>query len=200
MKKTIVLGITGGFGTGKTTVASMFARLGALVLDADKMAHGVIMPGRPGYKKVISLFGTDILSRNKRIDRKLLGKIVFGDPGKLKMLSSVIHPEVISMMNSVIEKAGNKGRVIVIDVPLLLESGLACKVDKVIVVSAERKKQIARCVKKWKLSKSDIDKRIRRQMPLSAKRRSADFIIDNNGTLQKTKKEVEKIWREIGNE
>jgi len=200
VKKTVVLGITGGFGTGKTTVASMFAKLGALVLDADKMAHGVIMPGRPGYRKVISLFGADILSRNKRIDRKLLGKIVFSDPGKLKALNSVIHPEVISMMKDVIEGEGSRGRVIVLDVPLLVESGLADRVDRVIVVSAKRKKQIARCLKKWKLSKADIAKRIRSQMPLSVKRRSADFIIDNNGSLQKTRKAVENIWREIRNE
>ena len=118
----------------------------------------------------------------------------------MKMLNSVIHPEVISMMRAAIAKGSSRGRVIVLDVPLLLESGLADNVDKVIVVSAERKKQMARCARKWGLSKNDIEKRIRRQMSLSKKRRLADFIIDNNGSLRKTKQDVEKIWREIGHE
>lgn len=200
MKKDIIVGVTGGFGTGKTTVARMFATLGAAVINADKIAHDVIAPEGGVYKKVISLFGKAILKRNGRIDRKKLGKIVFADKKKLSLLNSVIHPEVIRRVREAAkERKSRSKKVFVIDVPLLIEAGLEEMMDKIVVVTIDQKTQIKRCTKKWSLSREAIMRRIRNQMSLSKKRQLADFIIDNNGSFDATKKEVKKIWREMKN-
>lgn len=199
MKKPFVIGVTGGFGTGKSTVALMFKKKGARLLDADKIAHDVILPGHAVHKKIVSIFGAVILGRGERIDRSKLGKAVFGNRKKLSLLNSVIHPEVIKEMKRVLKKNTPARKFYVVDVPLLIESGLYNAVDSVIVVSADRKIQVKRCMKKWKLSAKDVGKRIRSQMPLSKKKRMADFIIDNNGSIVSTGKQVELIWREIRN-
>jgi len=201
MSKTVVIGVTGGFGTGKSTVCGMFGTLGATVLDADRIAHDVIMPGGACYKKVISLFGKKILSRNGRIDRKRLGRLVFNDKEKLIFLITIIHPEVIRRIKKIVKKnrlkKGGPPKYFALDVPLLIEAGLLKTVDKLVVVVADRNTQIKRCLKKHALTKSEILRRIRNQMPLSKKRRLADFIIDNNGSFNSTRKTVEKAWREI---
>lgn len=201
MSKTVVIGVTGGFGTGKSTVCRMFGRLGAIVLDADRIAHDVIMPGGAGYKKVISLFGRSILSGNGRIDRRRLGRVVFKDKKKLNLLISVIHPEVIKRIKEIIKKSRSGGvnlqRYFVLDVPLLIEAGLLKTVDKLVVVTADKNTEIRRCLKKHGLKRQEISRRIRNQMPLSKKMRLADFIIDNNGSFNSTRKMVEKAWREI---
>lgn len=194
MKK-IVIGITGGFGTGKTTVARIFERLGAKVIIADKIAHEVFSPGRAIYKKVLSIFGKSILNKSGAIDRKRLGRIVFNDKNKLLLLNSIVHPEVIERINYLITKK-TRG-VYIIDAPLIIEVGLLDKIDKLIVVTASRRNQIKRCKKKFNLKKTEILKRIRSQMPIKKKRRLADFIIDNNGSIDKTQRRVKEIWREI---
>ena len=132
----VIIGVTGGFGTGKSTVAAMFRKKGATLLDADKIAHNSILPGRPCYKKVLSLFGSDILGRGGRIDRKKLGKIVFADKKKLNLLNSVIHPEVIKEIREEVKKKSSRRRFYVVDVPLLIESGFSKSVDELVVVVA----------------------------------------------------------------
>lgn len=200
MSKGIIVGVTGGFGTGKSTVAKMFGRLGAVMISADKIAHDVIMPGEVIYKKVISLFGVSILNRDKTIDRKKLGRIVFNDRKSLKLLNNLIHPEVIKRIKEIVKKKSRRsGAIFIVDVPLLIEAGLLNMVDKLIVVTADRKTQIKRCMERMNLTRADVIKRIRNQMPLSKKRLLADFIIDNNGSFNSTKKKVEKVWEEIRN-
>lgn len=194
--KTVIIGVTGGFRSGKSTAAGMFERLGAVVIDADKIAHDIILPGKGVYKKIISLFGRDILNKNKTIDRKRLGRAVFNNRKKLSLLNSVIHPEVIKRIRETLNKKRSCGGVFVIDAPLLIEAGLLDMIDRLVVVTIKRKIQIKR-LKDTGLTRLDVIKRIRSQMPLSKKRRLADFIIDNNGSLNSTRKEVEKIWKEI---
>lgn len=191
MKK-IVVGITGSFGSGKSSVASMFKRMGAQVIDADKIAHKVILRGEPAYKKIVRIFGADILSKNKEIDRGKLAECVFGSRDLLRRLNSIIHPQVIAVICRAIAKS--RKIAVCLDVPLLIEADLVKLVDKLIVVTVSREKQIARIKKKTHLAKSDILKRIRAQMPLSDKVRMADFVIDNNGTIRQTEKQVEKTW------
>lgn len=197
MKKKIIIGLTGGFGTGKTTVARIFKKLGAVVIDADKIAHEIILPGGAVYKKVVSLFGRTIVKRNGRIDRKRLGRIVFNDRKRLLLLNSLIHPEVINRIEGIVKKRYAANKIFIIDAPLLIEAGLLELLDKLIVVTTERKTQIARCVKNFGISRKDVTKRIRSQMPLLKKRSLADFIIDNNGSLSAARRKVKKIWREI---
>jgi dephospho-CoA kinase len=197
MKKPYVIGVTGGFGTGKSAVAAMLGRLGAVIIDADKIAHDVMQPGNAVYKKVVSVFGSSILSGNGRIDRKRLGKIIFSNKKKRLVLNKIVHPEVIREIDVELSKRRAAGRVYAIDAPLLIEVGLERIVNTLIVVSADRKTQIARCMKRWSLTRGEVEKRIRSQMPLSKKVLMADFIIDNSKSLYAAKKEVEKIWREI---
>lgn len=189
----IIIGVTGGMGTGKSTVARMFGRLGAEVLDADRIAHRVIAPGKPAYKKIVSLFGATVIKRNSReIDRKKLGLVVFARPGLLAKLNSIVHPEAIRSLRAGVKKS--KARAVVIDAPLLIEAGLTKIVDAVVVVSAGNKAQLARLIKKTGLSQKAIAQRISRQLPLREKIRKADFVIDNNGVRSKTYQQVKAVW------
>jgi dephospho-CoA kinase len=192
-KKKIILGVTGSFGSGKSTVAGIFKSFGAKIIDADKLAHKSIGPGNPAYKKIIKAFGKDILRKNKIIERRKLAAIVFNNKKLLKKLNNIIHPEVIRTIKSQIKNSHSK--IIVLDVPLLIEAGLRELVDKIIVVKITRIEQIKRIQKKTTLSKTDILKRIKYQIPLRAKARLADFIIDNSGTIGETKKQAVRIRR-----
>jgi dephospho-CoA kinase len=191
----LILGITGGFGTGKTTVARMFKAFGAQIIDADKLAQKNILPGRPAYRKVIDTFGKAILKKDKSIDRKILAKIVFNNSVLLKRLNSIIHPAVIKMIKNKISLS--KAKVIVLDVPLLVEAGLNKFVDRLIVVKTTRSRQLERIQDRTSLNRVDILKRIRSQAPLSKKVRLADLVIDNNGSLERTRMQVKKIWNKI---
>jgi len=192
-KKRVILGITGTFASGKSTVANMFKSYGAKLIDADKIAHRVIRPGSGIYKKIINAFSRSILKKNKTIDRKKIAKVVFKDKKLLQKLNRIIHPEVIKIIKNQI--CASTKEIVVLDAPLLIEAGLEGIVDKLIVVSIHKKKQIERALKKTSLSEADILKRIKAQIPLKDKIRLADFVIDNNSTIGKTRKQVVSIRR-----
>ena len=192
------VGVTGSFGTGKTTVARMLARYGAKVLDADKIAHQLLKRRGPCFKAVVARYGKDILTKG-RIDRRKLGRVVFDDPKKLKNLEKVIHPFIIKEIKFNLRRLAHSKRkgIVVVDVPLLFEAGLHRMVDKVIVVKANRATQIQRLVKRTGMKRNDIIKRIEIQMPIRHKIRRADFVIDNGGSLAQTRKQVKMIWRKL---
>lgn len=194
----LVIGLTGNFGTGKTTVASLFAELGAKVIDTDKMAHRLMREDRACTKKIIKEFGKSILTLG-HIDRKKLGDIVFVDSRRLKKLERIIHPKIIKEIKDKIAIYGKKrkGKVLVIDVPLLFESGLDKHVDVIIAVKADLEKQIQRTMKCLSLTRQEISNRIHAQMPMKEKLLLSDIIIDNRGTIQRTKSQVKKIWQEL---
>jgi dephospho-CoA kinase len=200
-KKKIILGITGNFGCGKTTVAQMFIHLGAWVIDVDKIYHELIRPKGALYKKIISEFGQEILADNKNIDRKKLGNIVFWKKKALKSLSQITHPLIIKKIRAELSRImkTKKYRVVIIDAPLLIEADLLNIFDAIIVVKTNQKMQIERCVRQRRMKRADIIQRIRNQIPLAKKVSLADYVIDNNGTLQQTKKQVEDIWRKVIN-
>lgn len=193
--KKIILGITGSFGSGKTTVSGLFRTFGAQVIDADKLAHESILPKGRCYKKIIAAFGRGILRSDETIDRSKLGSIVFSDKKLLKELNNIIHPEVIKKMKNLIKKS--KTKMIILDIPLLIESGLEKFVDKLIVVKINHREQIKRIKKKTSLGREDILKRIDSQIPLRVKARLADFIIDNSATVEETKKQTKKIMKQL---
>ncbi|MDP2905626.1 MAG: dephospho-CoA kinase [Candidatus Omnitrophota bacterium] len=217
LHKKIVLGVTGSLSSGKTTVAGMLRALGAEVIDADRIAHELILPGKPAHKEIVRLFGKDILKKNevprtggsrrntraaaahyrprkyKVVDRKALGRLVFCDKRLLKKLDQCLHPRVIALIKKSIRCA--RAKVVVLDAPLLLEAGLGQVVDKLIVVTASRAKQMRRARIKMGLEEKEITSRITAQIPLEEKAAMADFIIDNNGSLQKTRRQVTQIWR-----
>jgi dephospho-CoA kinase len=189
-----IIGLTGSFGTGKTFVASILKGRGARVIDADKIAHEVIARPSRAYKEVVRAFGASVLKKDKEIDRKKLAETVFGDAGNVKKLNRIIHPEVISRIKKEI-KTAPRDKVVVIDAPLLVEAKMQGIVDLIMVVKASKDVQVERCVKKFKMSKEEVLKRIKNQMPLARKIRLADFIIDNNGRKKDTKKQIMNVWR-----
>jgi dephospho-CoA kinase len=191
----ITVGLTGSFGSGKSYVAGLFKKLGACVVDADIMAHAALKTGSATYRKIVSKFGRSILHSDGSVDRKALGRVVFSDRKKLNALNRMIHPVVIAGIK---KKMGAPGKgVLVVDAPLICEAGMSGMFDMLIVVKASRQKQIERCVKKFNLCEKDVCKRMACQMPLNAKIRRADHVIDNNGTRKETEKQVTKIWQEL---
>lgn len=189
----VILGLTGSFASGKSTVAGIFRSYGAKVIDADKIAHTLIKPGSKIYKKIINYFGRDILKENKSIDRKKLGRIVFSNKHLLRELNRIVHPAVIRVIKGKIKDS--RQRVIILDAPLLIEAGLEKIVDKLIVVTITKEKQINRARKKTGLDKKNILKRVKAQIPLRDKVRIADFVIDNSGTIMETKEQINQIRR-----
>ena len=195
----MIIGITGSFGSGKTSVAKMFKDLGAYIIDADEVCHSLMMPSGKLYKKIVSCFGNNILKSDKRIDRKMLAKIVFGDGSKLQLLNRLVHPEAISRIRE-IGQANKKRKVIIIDAALLVETSFYKEMDSIIVVRTDRDKQIKRLIRSMGMTKKEILKRINVQAPLKKKKAFADFIIDNSGTRRETLFQVEKIWKTIRSE
>ncbi|MDD2680422.1 MAG: dephospho-CoA kinase [Candidatus Omnitrophica bacterium] len=191
----IIIGLTGSFGSGKSSVAGIFASYGAKVIDADKIAHASIKRGSKAYKKIVAGFGAGILGENREIDRRRLGVLVFKHKKLLRRLNSIIHPEVIRIIKLKINSI--KKGVIILDAPLLLEAGLRGAVDYLVVVTIDKRKQLSRLARKAALKKAEILKRIKSQIPLRAKERLADFIIDNSGTLKETKKQAAEIRRKL---
>jgi len=198
MKKQII-GITGCFGSGKTIVATIFKSLGAFVIDADKIAHNLIKPHSASYKNILKVFGEKILGKGKEINRGALGKIVFNNKVKLNKLNKILHPVIIKIIQKQIKVSKNK--IIVIDAPLLLESKLNKSINKLVVVKATKKTQEKRLKKRIKgIEKDDISKRIAAQLPLAKKLKQADFIINNNGSVKRTRAQVLKIYRDLKQE
>lgn len=193
-----IVGLTGSLGTGKTTVAAMFAQLGAQIIDADRIAHRLMGRRGPCFRPIIEYFGQDILMRG-HIDRKKIANIVFNNHIALKRLERIIHPVLIKEIK---EKLGwyqrnKKNQIVFIDAALLIEIGLSSLVDVLIVVKSGRQKQIARAGKHLHITKSEILKRIRAQMPMREKIRSADMMINNEGNFKNTQKQVKGLWEEL---
>lgn len=194
-----VIGVTGGLCTGKTTVARFFAELGAEVLDADEIAHQVMRPDEKPWEEIVDAFGEDVLDNDRTINRKRLAKIVFESREALERLEGIVHPAVIGeIQKSLIQiKAKKSASFVVIDAPLLIEAGLDKIVDELVVVKVSQGKQIERTVSFGRITRDQAMKRIAYQLPLTKKIEKADYVIDNSGSLDQTRRQVERIWRKI---
>lgn len=194
-----IIGVTGSIGTGKSTVSSFFKELGAYVIDLDHIVHELLANDSYIYKELVSRFGKRILDKAGKIDRKRLAKRVFVNTKELKELCLIIHPAVIRILKGKLDEIRSKtpDRTVVVDAPLLIETGLLDLVDMVLVVKTNLQNQFKRCIKKLRISKRDVERRMLAQMPLSGKERYADFIIDNNFTQSNTKEQVKKIFELI---
>ncbi|MBI5150601.1 MAG: dephospho-CoA kinase [Candidatus Omnitrophica bacterium] len=194
----LVVGLTGSLATGKSTVTAMFAALGAKVIDSDRVAHGLLKESGGCYKQVVKTFGPRVIGPNG-IDRNKLAGIVFHDRRQLKRLEKIIHPKVraaIKTKLAAFKKSGFHG-IVVIEVPLLFESGFNQWMDTSIVVASGRARQLERAVGRLKLTRTQALRRIDAQLPLRDKIRLADIIIDNNGTRKETGKQVKIIWQKL---
>jgi len=194
----MVVGLTGGIASGKNTVAVMFNTLGAEIIDADKIANDLINArvDRDNIPaKIVGFFGEDILNNSGMIDKKSLADIVFKDRKKLEYLDSIMHPEIISIIKDKI--ALSRNGVVIINAPLIVETEAISLVDKLIVVSVSTENQIVRLRARSSLTKEEACQRIDAQLPIKEKEKFADFVIDNNGRLEETEKQVKKIWKEL---
>ncbi len=193
-----VIGLTGSVGTGKSTVAKLFAELGAKVIDADRIARQVVEPNRPAWREVIRAFGRGLLRADKTLDRDKLSGLVFANPAKRHKLERIIHPRVARQMRKELrhhKRMGAANAVIVLDVPLLFEVGWDNWVDDVIVVTAARSVQNARLRRRHGWSQKEVDARIRSQWTLAAKVALADHVVNNTGSMAATRKQVKQLWR-----
>lgn len=188
----MILGLTGGIATGKSTVSKLFAKEGITVLDSDLIAHDLMKKDREAYKKIVSHFKEDILDEEKEIDRRKLSKIVFNNYDELKHLNRIVHPLVRKFILSYIRKSEEK--LIVLDVPLLFEAKFDEICDKILVVSCSYEKQIKRIMERNNITEKEAILRINSQMPLNKKISKASFVIDNSYTLSDLEKEFSKLY------
>lgn len=196
--KALVVGLTGGIATGKSTVAMMLAELGARVVSADAVVHDLLRKGTSVYREVVAEFGADILASDGEIDRRKLGSIVFGDAEKRRRLEKIIHPEVLSHLRAQAQEHRHSGHgVLVLEIPLLVEVRAFDIVDKVLVVTAEQDTQIRRLEKRDGISREDALLRLSSQMPITEKVQYGNWVVSTEGTLRSTKKQVHKVWTEI---
>ncbi|OMP67475.1 dephospho-CoA kinase [Domibacillus epiphyticus] len=189
----IIIGLTGGIASGKSTVSSIMAEKGFTVIDADKAARIVVEPGQPALQKIINVFGSAILTSEGTLDRVKMGGIVFHDEEKRKQLNEIVHPSVRKWMLDEKEKAVEAGkRTIIFDLPLLFESKLTWMVDKSLLIYVDPETQLKRLMKRNSYTEQEAHARIRSQMPINEKKELADYIIDNSGSLDETVKQVNK--------
>ena len=190
-----LIGLTGNIATGKSEVAQMLAGLGALVVDADKVAHEVMRPGGLAYDAVVQAFGPEILAADGLIDRARLGAIVFRDPAALRRLEAAVHPAVVARVEERIAQA--RERVVVVEAIKLVEAGIHRGYDALWVVTAPRPLQIARLVATRGLTEAEAALRVDAQPPQEEKAALADWVIVNDGHLDELRRKVEAGWEKI---
>ncbi|MDI3462235.1 MAG: Dephospho-CoA kinase [Nitrospira sp.] len=195
----MLVGLTGGVATGKSTVAKMFRQCGAVVIDADELAREVVRPGKPAWREIVMAFGKSILHPDRTIDRHALGAIVFHDKKNLRRLERIIHPRVAREQAKLAKRAERKDpkAIVIYDVPLLFEADIDKRVDKIIVVTADRDTQIARLRKRNGLSRSEALRRIRNQLPLAKKRRLANYVLDGTKDRKRLAGEVFTLLEDL---
>lgn len=187
-----IIGVTGSLGTGKSTVAAMFMRLGAGVIDADQITRDLLAHDKKCIKKVAKSF-PDAILKSSEIDRSKLANIVFQNPRELKKLTSILYPEALKQVKKQISVYKKQKKWVVLDVPLLFESGWDKLADVTIVVKAPRQQQFIRAQQRLGLTRAQCMLRLKSQLPLKEKCRMADIIIDNGGTKDQTRRQVDAI-------
>ena len=189
------VGLTGGIGAGKSTVADLFSKLGAVVIRSDELARQVIEPNTPGFQKVLSRFGNQILQENGSIDRNKLAQIVFNDPIALKDLEDIIHPLVRSKTNEIMDSQTQE-TILVNEVPLLLEKNMGNLFDFLVVVISSEKNRLSRLIKRG-ISQEEAKKRMKLQVSDEQRKTSADFLITNDGNMDQLEADVSKVWQAL---
>ena len=192
-----LIGLTGGVGSGKSTVAGMLRELGAIVIDADEAAHAVYAPGTPGFDAVVREFGPEFV-RDGALDRRLLGGLVFADEEARQRLNAIVHPLVRDWMAEKTREAFEGGAQIVVqDVPLLYESGLESLFSSIVLVWTPAELQLERLVGSRRVPAGRAEAMIAAQMPIDEKRRRSHHVIDNSGTVEQTRAQVEEMWAQM---
>lgn len=195
----ILVGITGGMGCGQSTVAGFMEKLGAKIINADRVAHALVNKDPEAKREIQHSFGERVFFRNGKLNRKLLGQIVFEDEAKTRLLNRIVHPRMVSWIIDEVEEARDSGkfRVIAIDAALIYEINLEHMFDSIIVVTAPMKKRIEWIMQRDGLSEKEICDRIAKQIPVEEKAKWADFIINNNSTLEQLEYRTQKVYEKL---
>lgn len=195
----VIVGLTGGIGSGKSTVAGMFKDEGAHVIDFDYLARRVVEPDKPAWRDIVDYFGPEILSSDGTVNRSALAKIVFSDDKRRKVLEGFTHPRIFEEKDALIKAIKRKDpcSVVIVDIPLLFELDLRDMFDKVILAYVPRAIQIRRVLKKGALGREEVEKRLNAQIPIEEKRSLSDYIIHNEGSLKDTRDQIREIIREL---
>ncbi len=195
----LLVGLTGGMGSGKSLAASYFKALGAQIIDADRISRELVAPGKPAWKEIIEEFGSNVLNPDQTLNRKQIAAIVFNDESKRKKLEDIIHLRVIVEERRLYEKYRQKNsRVLaVIDAALLIESGNYKNVDKVVVVQCGKEEQIRRVMERDGTARSEVENRLHSQMPLEEKVVFGDYILRNDDTRESLKSQVGELYRNL---
>lgn len=196
---TYFLGLTGGIASGKSTTDDFFKKKNIPIIDSDLIAHKIMEVGQAGYQAVVDYFGSKILTDNQTINRRKLGEIVFNDQAKLKKLNSLTHPLVHQEIKRQMEQYRlNQEKLVVIDVPLLFESGFESLCDGVLVISISPELQLKRLMKRNNFTEKEALSRINNQMPLSEKEKRATYVVANTGTINDLEKKLSDLLQKIG--
>jgi dephospho-CoA kinase len=197
----MVIGLTGGIASGKSTVSRLLGALGATVIDADAIVHELQAPGMPMLEEIAARFGPQLLDADGRLDRRALGAIVFGDRAARAQLEAIVHPQVRAVIAERVAAAQAAGAaLIVVDIPLLFERGeipaqpSTQEFDATVLVYARDAQQIERLIARDHCSREDAERRVRAQLPIEDKKAMADVVIDNSGALDETKRQVEQLF------
>jgi len=194
-----VIGLTGGIATGKSTVCAILENAGAVIIDADRIARKLVKKNLPAYRQIVDTFGKSILLPGGEINRTALGDLIFNDPRKKQLLNKIVHPQVGKETDRQLKRIekSNPHALVILDIPLLLESGLHKNLSEVIVVYTPEHIQINRLMQRDHISQENALARIRSQMPIEEKKKLATIVIDNSGMLEDTRKQTLEIFQRL---
>ena len=192
----LLVGLTGGIGSGKSLAAKMFGLLSAEIIDADMIARELVRPGKIAWKEIVEYFGQKILSATDEIDRSILGKIIFDDYKKRKILETILHPKIIDEEFRIYDqmKSSDPDVLVILEAALLIETGNYRNVDRVVVISCQDEERIRRLIKRDGMQRRDIEKRLEVQMQLDDKLKCADFLLKNDGSIAELEHQVQNLY------
>ncbi len=194
----LIIGLTGGIASGKSTIADYLRRSGIPVVDADQLARDIVKVGKKAYLDIIQTFGDSILNEDRTLNRSKLAQIVFQDPDKLAQLNAITHPEIAHEAQRIFNNYEKQGyEQVIYDVPLLFENNLQSMMDAVILVAIPPELQLERLLQRDSISKEEALRRIRSQMPLDEKKKLTPYIIDNSGTIEDSIQQLRTIWSHL---
>ncbi|HJZ11401.1 MAG TPA: dephospho-CoA kinase [Acidobacteriota bacterium] len=193
----LTVGLTGGICCGKSAVTSMFAELGCFIVDADLISRKIVEPGAPTWSRIVKFFGPEILNKDKSLNRKKLGSIIFADAEKRKALNAIMHPLILKEEERLIRDQKNKHAITIVSAALMMEVGTYRRYKKIIVVFCKKEIQIMRMMKRENLTRKEALQRIHSQLSSAERKRHADYAIDTSGPFPQTRKQVVRVYEKL---